>query len=280
MDQLKQGYRSNTQFGLSVRFFVMHDYYVNGICRDFSFQPSTETLFKLRNNRMVFRELDGGFELAIDMNHDFTHPIYQKDEFFQFFFKNNNPLFLQYTDMPFVSSAYLLLDTANSWGECLHEGSTLASTQFLDTDKDGYHGIFQLRHLLSKPLWSNPLPTYQYYIRFGARKVKIRYIFYGNKEMINFFSKFNIEEVENSEKVITFNPPKLILLKNGEPAFECISQQEVPLKSLWNCTLIVKREKGNGTPFDYRKTLPYPKPDGVKFDKTINSYVSDVFVKL
>jgi len=280
MEQHKQTYRINTQFALSVRFFVVHDYYVNGVCSDFSFQPSKETLIKLRNNRLRFRAVNGGFELAIDMSHDFTNPIYQREEVFQFFFKCNNPLFLQYTDMPFVSSALMLLDTAQTWGECLHVGTTFDKSQFLDTDNDGYHGVFLVRHQQAKPLWFDPLPTYQYYIRFGARKVKIRYIFYGNKDLVDFFSQFIIEESENTEKVIIFRSPKLILLKNGDQAFECVSEQEIPLKNLWNNPLVVKREKGNGTPFDYRKTLPYPKPEGVKFDETLNSFVTEVFVKL
>lgn len=280
MEQLKQTYRSNTHFGLSVRFFVMHDYYVNGVCRDFSFQPTVDTLMKLRNNRMRYRELDGGFELAIDMNHDFSNPIYQREEVFQFLFKNNNPQFLQYTDMPFVSSASMVLDTARSFGERLHEGETFPATQFMETDQDGYHGVFQIRHDLSKPLWSKPVPSYQYYIRFGARKVRVRYIFYGNNELVEYYSKFNIEQGEEAAQHIKFMAPKPIELRNGESAFECVSEEAVPLKNLWDYPLKVKREKGNGTPFDYRKTLPSPKPDGVKFDETLNGFVTEVFVKL
>ncbi len=280
MGQEKQISKSSTQFGLSVRFFVLHDYYVNGICPDFGFQPTTETLLKLRNNRLKFRALNNGLELALDMYHDFSHPIFQQEQTFTFIFRNTNPQFLQFTEMPFQSSGLLLFDTANARGECLHEENFVGPQYFLETDKDGIHGVLHLRHQRSKPLWGEGAKPYQYYIRFPARKVRIRYIFYGITDLAKIFSKYTIEKIDNSHQIFTFSSAKMIELKNGEPAFECTSEQEIFMKNLWDTPLMVKREKGDGAPFDYRKTLPHPKPDGVKHDKTINGFVTEVFVKL
>lgn len=280
MEGIKQSYRNITQYRLSLRFFVLHDYYVNGWCPDFSFQPTAETLEKLRNFRFKYRNLENGIELALDMHHDFSNPIFQQEQIFNFTFRNNNPFFLQFTDMPFVSSGMMLFDTSEAHGESLHEGSTIQAQHFMKTGKDGLNGVLRVRHQPAKPLWGEGGKPYQYYIRFGARKVKLRYIFYGTKDLMDIFSKFIVEESDNMHKIVTFGSPNLIQLKNGEPAFECTSKQEIAMKNLWNNPLIVKREKGNGTPFDYRKTLPYPKPDGVKYDETINGFVTEIFVKL
>lgn len=153
MEGIKQSYRNITQYGLSLRFFVLHDYYVNGWCPDFSFQPTAETLEKLRNFRFKYRNLENGIELALDMHHDFSNPIFQQEQIFNFTFRNNNPFFLQFTDMPFVSSGMMLFDSSDAYGESLHEASTIQAQDFMKTGKDGLNGVFRVRHQPAKPLW-------------------------------------------------------------------------------------------------------------------------------
>lgn len=280
IEQVRHSMRYATQFGSAVQFFVLHDYYNGLACPDFTFRPTADTLLLIRNFRMKYRSVANGFEMALDLNHDFDYPMYEREQVFSFVFENRNPLFLQFTDMPFMASKLLQFDSNNVWDERLHEGESVNPALFLDSNEDGIQGVIHIRHTPEKPLWGKNRANYRYYIRFQNRKVKIRYIFYGNQDLVENFSTFRIEGSDELEKHYIFTAAEPYLMRNGDTAFSCTSVEELPLKNVWKNPLVVKRARGNGSPFDYRKVLPFPRPEGVKFDEILTSFVSDVFVKL
>lgn len=280
MEQPAQTYRHTTQFGSLLRFFLRHDYYTDGVCRDIRFIPTPETVRNLQNYRIRYRIHPDGFELASDLQHDYSHPVFTSEQLFQFDFINQNPHFQRFTDMPMTTAATLQFDTAESTDERLHTEAFATHANFIPSTEDGIRGSVIIRHQPEKPLWGPDAKYYRYYARFAPRIVKFRYIFYGNPVFLENYSTFFMDCYDDLENPIKFTEPRPLVLRSGEESFSCTTEEMFPMKDRWKLRMALKRIRGNRVPFDYMKTLPTPQPEGILYDENEKAFVAQQFVKL
>lgn len=109
------------------------------------------------------------------------------------------------------------------------------------------------------------------------RLIRPVYICYCSEETIRQFEGMIIENEGEFKGRVEFDPPQLITTDSGLTAYKFVSKQELPMRSTWKGFFKLSRTNQLGV---YKKTLPNPSPQSIKFDPFVNSYISENFVKL
>jgi hypothetical protein len=80
----------------------LHSYYSNSICKDLEFEPTPQTSMLLRNYGLVFKPINFGFVVLYspDDSKERLREMPAKTRF-SFVIKNNNPNFMNFTQVPF-----------------------------------------------------------------------------------------------------------------------------------------------------------------------------------
>lgn len=277
--------RYRLDYRVVLEFRVLHDYYVDGRCRDLDIRPTPETQARLRGCRLLFRREDDGFLLALDGQADHSAPIFSRPETFDFVFRVANPHFIRYTDLPFESSQFHFFESKTGGGSCLHAGSFVDGSSILPSDADGVTGLIRIVHDAEQPLIppagsTEPDAVRLHFVRFNTRSVSIRYLFHGSEGLAADFHEYSVENFEMNGKPYIFSRPRLRSLRNGESAFEVVSEGQVELKRFLEGHGTLKKARSAGNPFLYRKALPLPKPENVAFDPALKQFFAELFVKL
>jgi hypothetical protein len=165
----------------------------------------------------------------------------------------------------------------------MHAEQFVGQSTCQSTDNEGIAGVIRIHHLPERPLFFNaPVQELNkpklHYIHFNNRKVKVKYLCYGNNNLTNHSQFIFIESVQDNMRKDIFTVPTKIKMKSGDDGLEILSKDEIDLKEKFSDYWQLKRAKSAGFPFEYKKVLPLPKPEGVV--GTENGFVCELIVKL
>jgi hypothetical protein len=92
-----------TNYSYFFQVELLHKYFANGVCNDFSIAPSLQTQAVLNGNRMLAKQYSNKLYVALqvdDANKAFITPANNIQ--LTFFLRLNNPVFFNYTNLPFT----------------------------------------------------------------------------------------------------------------------------------------------------------------------------------
>ena len=92
------------QFQELLSITINHGYYYNNRCNDFIFEIENETMHTIKEYGIVVKQESNKLILIIDANKDFNHFCYLGEMELNFKITNKNPLFLNFTELPFISN--------------------------------------------------------------------------------------------------------------------------------------------------------------------------------
>jgi hypothetical protein len=83
-----------------------HEYYADGLTRDLAIIPTPETQKRLQQLGLLVKHMNGGFHLFYSSREGEQHVLEKliKPETFSFTIQNQNPLFYNFTAIPFIGS--------------------------------------------------------------------------------------------------------------------------------------------------------------------------------
>lgn len=272
-----------TQYEVFLQVVVMHNYYENGRCKDLVIEPTIETISKLRGYNILFKPQKDGFMLALNRLKDYSLPNFLRAETFDFGFKINNPQFLRFTDLPYESGQFHVFENIDSVDGRMHAEQYVGQSTCQSTDNEGITGVIRIHHLPEKPLLFNAPDEFQnksklLYIHFNNRKVTVKYLCYGNEKLTNNSQLIHIENITETQQKIIFTDPSQIKMRSGADGLEFFSLDQIDLKEKFPYYWCLKRRKSAGSPFEYKKVLPLPKPEAVVSAE--NGFVCELIVKL
>jgi len=272
-----------TQYEVFFQVVVMHNYYDNGRCKDLVIEPTPETKIKLRGYNILYKPQQDGFMLALNRLKDYSIPNFLKPETFDFGFKINNPQFLRFTDLPYESGQFHVFENIDATDGRMHLEQHVGQSSCQSTENEGIGGVIRIHHLPERPLFFNSSDQQLnkpklHYIHFNNRKVKVKYLCYGNNNLTNHSQFILVESVQDSVRKDIFTLPSKIKMKNGDDGLEFVSQEKIDLKERFPDYWQLRRAKSAGFPFEYKKVLPLPKPEGVVGSE--DGFVCELIVKL
>jgi hypothetical protein len=278
-------HRYRLDYRVVLEFRVFHNYYIDGSCRDLEIAPTPETQAKLRGYQMLFRRERDGFLLAVNSQKDYSLPLFTRPDYLDFGFRVGNPQFLRFTDLPYESSQFHVFDSKGGPDGRMHPEAFVDGSSIRPADTDGVTGVIRFiqdgDRLLVPPSGSPEAESPRlHYLHFNTRKVRIRYVFHGAEDQVGNFNEYSIENFEVNGKPLIFSDPRPTYLRNGSEAFEVLSHEGVDLRSAYEGHGMLKKARGSGSPFLYKKVLPLPKPENVAYDPVGEQYFADIFVKL
>lgn len=272
-----------TQYEVFFQVVVMHNYYDNGRCKDLVIEPTPETRSKLRGYNILYKPQKDGFMLALNRLKDYSLPNFLRAETFDFGFKINNPQFLRFTDLPYESGQFHVFENIDSQDGRMHSDQFVGKSTLQSTDNEGIAGIIRIHHLPERPLLFNDINSELnkpklHYIHFNNRKVRVKYLCYGNNNLTNHSQFILVESVQDNTRNNIFTIPSKIKMKSGDDGLEILSKDEIDLKEKFSDYWQLRRAKSAGFPFEYKKVLPLPKPEGVVGSE--DGFVCELIVKL
>ena len=280
MDNYQNSYRFVTKYTDVFSCVFLHGYYEGEICTDLNFQPTAHTKFLMKNYNLIFKLRPGGFLLAVNSDKDFSNLIYRDPFELDFEFKFTNPHFFSITVLltnPEIR--YLIHDNLESSVQL----GTMEGVSDPGFEKPGVSGILKIKHDPNFPILpliggsADRFIPRSKQVLLTNRWIKLVYICYGSEETIRQFEGLVIENEGEFKGKVEFDPPQLITTDSGLIAYKFVAKQDFPMKSIWKGFFKLSRTNQLGV---YRKTLPNPSPQSIKFDPSINSYISENLVKL
>jgi hypothetical protein len=258
----------------------MHEYYEGRICADLSFQPTPRTNLLIKNYNLVFKQKAGGFMMAANSVKDYSHSIFKDPFYLDFEFKFTNRHFHSFTVLVSDPEVRYFLDDDL---ETTVQLGTQHGTIDPSLDKPGLSGIIRIKHDPKFPILpilgegSGRFKPRSKEVLLKNRSIRPVYICYCSKEAVDLFKGMVIHNEGEFKDKVDFDPPQLITTESGLTAYKFVANQDLPMKSLWNGYFRLERTNQLGV---YRKTLPNPSPQSIKFDPVVNTYISENFVKL
>jgi len=273
----------STQYEVFFQVLVMHNYYTDGRCKDLIIEPTVETKSKLRGYNILFKPQADGFMLALNRLKDYSMANFLRPETFDFSFKIRNPQFLRFTDLPYEASQFHVFENTASEDGRMHTDQYVGPNSNQDADNEGIGGIIRIHHGPEKPLFFNASTDdlnkpKLHFIHFNNRKVRVKYLCYGNNNLTNNSQFVHIENVNDSHTKAIFTTPIAVKMKSGADGLEFISSVELALKEEFPDYWQLKRGKSGSFPFEYKKVLPLPRPDAVVGSE--NGFICELIVKL
>jgi len=280
MENYQNTYRYVTSYIEIFSCVFMHEFYQKSICADVVFTPTSRTTQLLKNFNLILKSKVGGFVLAANAQKDYSSSIFKDPFSLDFEFKFTNRHFHSFTSLindPEVR--YFLDDDFSTTVNLGPQHGTIDA----ELDRPGLSGILRIKHVLEAPL----LPLFgEDAGKFRARKKEVIlntrmirpvYICYTTEDSLASYQGMGIEKEGEFKGVVEFDPPEMTQTSSGMNAFKFVSKNEIPMKDSWKGYFLLYRSNQLGV---YKKTLPNPSPQSIKFDFTLNSYISENFVKL
>ena len=245
-----------------------------------NFLPNERTKLLIRNYNLVFKPQPGGFVLATNSEKDFSNSVYKDPFDLDFEFKFTNRYFHSFTGLTIDPEIrYFLADDSRERVE-IGSNFEIRDSEF---EKPGVSGVLRITHLPDYPLLplkngdSSPFRSRKKEFLFKSRQIKPVYICYVSESNLEQFQGLMIEGEGEFKDVVDFAPPELIKTSSGLIAFKFVAKNEIPMKSSWKGWFKLQRFNQLGL---YKKTLPNPNPQSIKFDLTHNAFISENYVKL
>jgi len=94
----------DAKFNILFKIELLHKYFSNGLCKDFIIRPSLKSVQVINGHGVIAKQYDN--QLYAGIQSDGSKPLRQIEEGLQmtFFLELNNPLFFNYTNLPFSFS--------------------------------------------------------------------------------------------------------------------------------------------------------------------------------
>ncbi|MEZ4859166.1 MAG: hypothetical protein R2781_10185 [Flavobacteriaceae bacterium] len=255
---------------------VFHEYFESGHVKNMSFRPFIETIKLMERLGMLLRIIPSGFEVFIksDSIPDFMNSISAGNEldYLEFTVINNDPYFINYTQLPLAENFSYLYTSENQLNELKQESIHLKSIQ------EAKQNDFASIRIYLKDLLDFQSQTLHYSIYFEARATRWDYY------IINQ-SGLNIEglKIETHED-FDFLGPQQESLPNGYKALKFTSGNRLlnlSEMSKYNFSLVKTLQ--NGSKEVIIKVLPVPNPDDFEIyeaDDDITKVSSQIYIHI
>lgn len=280
MNQNQTTYRYINNYTEVFSCLFMHDFYSNRICNELVIRPTTATSILIKNYQLVFKPTFGGFALAANTAKDYSHHIFKDSFKLNFEFKFTNPYFYTFTELNLDPEArYFVEDDLRSSVLLIPEMQTGAP----ELDRTDISGILSVKHVLTSPILplngsnTDKFTSRTKIVYLKPRDIKLVYICYTTDNSLDQFQGLTIEVEGVFLGLISFRDPEIIETPSGMPAFKFVSETLFPIRASWKGIFRLERKNQLGY---YRKSLPNPSPQSIKYDFKINSYISENYVKL
>lgn len=288
MQQPSTTFRHHLAYEAVVECRILHEYCNDGPCRALDILPTPATSAKLRGLGLVYRPMPDGFLLIADAGRDWANPVYQRPEVFEFSFRVNDPQFLRYTDIPYLSGQFHVFDALSGADGALHPGPYVDASTLTDTETDGIGGIIRIHHREGSPILPSDgnAPTAEaesprrYFVRFQARMAILSYMLLPKNQTSEDFSNFFVENFEVNGVLYMFTIPQASTLRNGRPCIEIRSTEPLALRRSFESRGNLRRKRVNGMPFEYSRALPMPRPENIIQDPATGRYVCEMLLNL
>jgi hypothetical protein len=277
-EQTTYRYISNYQEVFSCLF--MHDYYGNRVCGEVSIRPTSATSALIQDLQLIFKPTSGGFALAANTAKDYSHSVFQDSFDLNFEFRFTNPFFNSFSDLNVDPETRYFVDD-NLQSEILLDDELQNKSPELD--RPGISGVMRIQHQNSHPILPRvPVEASIFtprikIIYIKSREVKIVYICYTSENNLAHLEGLTIEIEGAFKGLATFTPPQRIQTNSGLPAVKFMTEKTLAMKASWRGIFRLERADQLG---NYRKTLPNPSPQSLKYDFTTNTFISENYVKL
>lgn len=267
-------YQSN--FLKIVSVTVNHDFYGDGICRDFTIQPTFESSQLLRNHSLLFKTTPSGFLISLDKNSNYQSEVFSGPLNLEFVMTAVNQLFINFTDIPYSNKqTFEFKNTPNS--DYLSQNEFVSQQDTAESKNNGITGLIKLT-LNSQDVFmgstelSETHKVKAYKIQFKARNVILRYNFYtAGQESFDHYYLINDNTSEQ------FNGYKLITLPDGRSAFCVQVEGQITFKQLNEHSYTLKRTDLLNS--SYSKRLSLGEVKNINYDFGADKSYCDVFVK-
>lgn len=280
MEQHQSSYRFVTKYLEVFSCLFLHDYYQRGVCSDLVFKPTFQTSFLLKNYNLIFKSRVGGFALAANSDKDYSNAIYKDSFELDFEFKFTNKYFHSYTVLMSDPEVKYFLDDNF---EVIVQLDARQGTMDPDLDKPGLSGMIRIRHVPDFPILplsgvqGVPFLPRSKEVVFKNRLIRPVYLCYCSEDKVSDFQGLVIENEGEFKGLLDFGAPELVTTSSGLIAYKFVASQSIPMKFLWKGYFRLERTNQLGV---YKKTLPNPIPQSIKYDAALNDYISENFVKL
>lgn len=280
METSRNTYRHKSQFEEIFSFVLMHEYYLDKLCKDLVIQPTLTTKLLIKNYKLIFVPVNGGFSLVANTENDYNNAVFQDHFDLDFEFKFKNPYFYSFTSLNINPEVRYFLDDNFEKVVHLREDHQVTSETL---NRPGIAGIMRLKHTKEHsilPLKGENISKFQArnkVVYLKPRLVKLVFICYTSENNLNQFDGMKIKNEGEFEGKVSFENLELVETASGLITYKFTSKELIPMKSSWNGYFIIEKLNHLGT---YRKSLPNPRPQTIKFDPYNNTYISENYVKL
>jgi len=223
-----------------------------------------------------------------DAARDWTNPVYQRPEVFEFSFRVTDPQFIRDTEIPYRSGQFFVFDALSGEDGALHPGPFVDGSTLTDADTDGIAGLIRIHHRGEAPILpaagntlgaEAPSPRL-YVVRFQARMAFLRYVLLPKSPAIEELDNFFVENFEVNGVLYMFTVPQASNLRNGRPCIEINSIEPLALRRSFESRGNLRRKRINGLPFEYSRALPMPRPENIIQDPATGRYVCEMLLNL
>lgn len=280
MEQNQSVYRYVSKYVEIFSCLFMHNYYSSKICNELVIQPTPATKNQIKDLQLVFKPIAGGFALAANSSKDYSNGVFKSSFDLNFEFKFSNPHFFSFTALnPDPEVRYFLKDDLKP---SVFFTSDLRSDS-PSLDRPGISGVLSLTHSQEAPilpimgLESGSFEPRNKVVYMKPRAIKPVYICYTQDVSLAYFEGLTIEIEGEFKGIVSFGPPEEIETRGGMKAFKFTSKEVFIMKDSWKGHFRLVRNNQLGS---YRKILPNPNPQSIRFDSPTNTYISENYVKL
>jgi hypothetical protein len=138
---LKNSYNFVSRFFklLNVQFY--HNFFNDNLLKGLTFLADEETNRLLNNYEILFRPIENGFTLISKSEPKFESVSFAQELKLNFYFKINNPEFINITDIPYTNSQKLIFkNIQDQTNEKLHASFFVDHSNALSSEEDGIIG--------------------------------------------------------------------------------------------------------------------------------------------
>jgi len=281
-------FRHHLAYEVIVECRILHEYFNDGPCRALDIRSTPDTSAKLRGLGLVYRPLPDGFLILADAARDWTNPVYQRPEVFEFSFRVTDPQFIRYTEIPYRSGQFHVFDALSGEDGALHPGPFVDGSTLTDADTDGIAGLIRIHHRGEAPILpaagntlgaEAPSPRL-YVVRFQARMAFLRYVLLPKSPAIEELDNFFVENFEVNGVLYMFTSPNTSKLRNGKPCFDILSNQPLALRKSYEARGNLRSKRVKGLPFEYSRALPMPRPENIIQDSSTGRFICEMLINL
>lgn len=272
----KNIYRFTTRYSKIVEVNIYHEYFNDKIPKSISVSPTLTSAQQLREYGVLFKPSSNGFVLLADADSISSSEVFSGPVTFKFSLDFRDPLFLNYTSLPYHSSQHIQLNNLNT-SKRLHRQTFVSEDDILESDQDKISATIDLVLNQNNEFFGQERSdrvTEVYQIQFAARRVLGRFNLYSSKELYDFDRYFVTDETGD----LRLDQFERRHLENGLKVFSLTIQDSLKIAERFNHRYFLKRE--NEFNQIYSKYLPQLNAKNISFDKSLNEFIADVFVKI